>query len=495
MSSFKKFLAHATDFFHEKESFNHDSDTLPVLYRFVRFWIMVGKKFWKNRCPLRASALAYTTLLALIPILAVGISISTSLLKREGGKQQIEQMLNTLVSKVAPQLDLVPKTGGDDVDAETLDSMRALHLVSSDQTESDGQQKVVESISNYINRVSSGTLGATAMVALIFVAISLLSTIEATINDIWGVSRGRSFLSRTVQYWAVITLGPIFLLLAMGLNFGPYFQTTQRLLDHMPFLGNFIFQFLPMIVLALIFTFFYQAMPNTKVQWRAALVGGMVGGLLWHLNNVFSVVYLGQVSRNSQIYGQLAIVPIFLLGIYLSWMIVLFGAQVAYVYQNRHSYVQEKRSENVNERGREFIALRLMTLVAQKFHHGQPAPDSSYVAESLCVPAHLVRQIVKPLLHTGLLTPVATSDVTEIAYAPGRPLDKISYQNILDAVRAGQGNEIATRDEPVCELVRGKFQEIRQAENAVAATVTLQNLVVSEKQLNAPEAPQRSLTV
>ena len=98
-------------------------------------------------------------------------------------------------------------------------------------------------------------------------------------------------------------------------------------------------------------------MPNTKVHWRAALAGGLAGGMLFHLNNVVSVLYVSRVVSNSKIYGSLGLVPVFMIGLYFSWLILLFGAQVAYAFQNRATYLEEKQVENINQRGREFVAL------------------------------------------------------------------------------------------------------------------------------------------
>lgn len=453
-SRFQRIQAEAQALLNDTRIASHTEAELHWFQRFAHFWVLVMKSFWGNRCPVRASALAYTTLLALVPLLAVAISISTGLLQRngEGGKQQIEQLLNTFVAKVAPQLDLVSKN----------------------EPGENGRQKVVEGISAYINNVSSGTLGATAIVALVFIAISLLSNIEATVNDIWGISQGRTWFARIVQYWALITLGPIFVLIVMGLNVGPYFDSTKQVIS--PFFGKIVYQILPLFLLIMAFAGFYQLMPNTKVNWRAALAGGTVGGILWHLNNLFSVVYFGQVVRNSQIYGKLVIVPVFLIGIYFSWLIVLFGAQVAYAYQNRRAYLQERQAENVNQRGREFIALRLMTYLAQRFHAHESPPTTCDIAEALCVPSQLIGKVMDPLLKTKLVLEVAAKAQDDRAYAPGRPLDQISYLDILDAIRAGQGQEMETREEPTRTLVRGKFDEIRDAERRVAGGMTLQTL-------------------
>ncbi len=456
LSRLRRIQAQAEAVFDEDRITFFSEKDLPWLHRFAHFWVMVGKSFWRNRCPVRASALAYTTLLAIVPLLAVGISISTSLLKTEDGQKQIQQVIDTMVAKIAPQLDLVSK----------------------DEDGASGRQGVARSISDYINNVSSGKLGAAAIIALVFVAISLLSTIEATVNDIWGVMQGRTWLARIEKYWAVICFAPILLLLVMGLKVGPYFETTTQLLSGQPFLAAVVYTILPMVMVILAFAGFYKLMPNTKVTWSAAFVGGVVGGCLWQLNNAFSVAFFGQqVMRNSEIYGKLALVPVFLIGLYFSWLIVLFGAQVAYAYQNRRAYIQERQAENVNERGREFIALRLMTLIAQHFFRGDRPPTSAQIAESLCVPSQLIHKVMNPLLQTKLLLEVASKKADDVAYVPGRPLDRISYQDVLNSIRAGQGRELETRDEPSRTLVRGKFEQIMDAEQRVAGSITLQSLV------------------
>src|SRR6266487_4154039 len=180
------------------------------------------------------------------------------------------------------------------------------------------------------------------MVFLIFVAISMLSRVEATFNDIWGVTRGRNWLVRVVQYWAAITLGPLLLLSPLGLAGGPHLQATGNLISKMPVIGSFIFDLLPLLLLWLTFALLYQLGPNTRVRFQAALVGGILAGSLWHLNNLIGFVYVSRVVTNSRIYGSLGLLPVFMAGLYLSWLILLFGAQVTYAFQNRESYLQQK---------------------------------------------------------------------------------------------------------------------------------------------------------
>jgi membrane protein len=429
-----------------------DEERLPRLHRIARFWVMVVQSFLRNRCPVRATALAYTTLLALVPVLAVVISISTSLLKTEKGQEQMDAAINGMIDKLAPQLGLVSQATGDSADA---------------------RNRVMEVIKGAIQNMNSGALGATAMVGIIFVGISLLANIETTINDIWGVTRGRTWFARVVQYWAVMTLGPLLLLVAASLMLGSHTSWVQDALNKLP-LVQFFYDLIPLVLVTVGLGVFYKLMPNTKVEWRAAFIGGFVAALLWGLNNQFNVVYFGQVVRNSKIYGSLGILPIFLVGLYLSWLILLFGAQVAYAFQNRRAYIQERQADVVNEESREFIALRLMNAVAERFERGEKPATLGELSDALGISSRLLTRILVPLLKTKLLVEVRNA---ETGYSPGRPLEKITYQDIIQAIRSANGQAMSTKEGPVREKVTAELDRIRAAERKIAESVTLAEAV------------------
>jgi membrane protein len=349
------------------------------------------------------------------------------------------------------------------------------------------RKKIAKQINLFVQNTRSGTLGVTGMVMLIFVAISMLSRIEETFNDIWGVTRGRNWFVRIIQYWTTITLGPLLFACALALASGSYFQTTKDYISEVPFMSR-IFPLLPLMVLWFTFALLYQLVPNTKVRFGAALVGGVVAGTLWHLNNVFGFLYVSRVVTNSKIYGGLGLVPMFMAGLYFSWLILLFGAQVAYAYQNRAAYLQEKLAENVNQRGREFVALRLMTCIGQQFQAGNHPVSVREMSAELGIPTRLIEQVLHVLVSAKLVVEVAGA---EMAYAPARPLETINCHHILLAMRAGQGQELATRDEPARVEVLGEFARIQEAERQAASSVTMLALVnraQSRLRLPAPAA-------
>ena len=466
---------------------------LSRLERFAHLWALVVRSFVRNRCPVRAAALSYTTLLALIPLLAVAISVTSSLLKKEG-EEKIYQAIDKIVSSVMPpatlssneqkvSLNLGPGMSVA-LNPTNLPPAEALTNVSAetnlpaaagtDTRVAAAQMEVARDIRDFVQKTRSGALGTIGMLLLIVVAIQLLSNVEETFNDIWGVTRGRNWLWRIVLYWTTITLGPLALAGALGLAGGKHLASAERLVNQTPFVGSLFFQFLPLLVLWLTFTLIYQLVPNTKVRFGAAFVGGVVGGSLWHLNNLFGFLYVSRVFSNSKIYGSLGLVPVFMIGLYFSWLILLFGAQVAYAFQNRSVYLQDKLAENVNQRGREFVALRLMTGIAHRFQHGLPPATTQEISTELGIPSRLAQQILQTLLAARLVTEVGGS---EAAYAPARPLESINAYQILHAMRTGAGQELPMRDEPARVEVYGEFAKIEEAERRAASSVTMLALV------------------
>ena len=456
----------------------HEFDRLE---RFAHFWVLVGKSFIRNRCPTRAAALSYSSLLALIPMLVVAISITSSLLKTQG-EDKIYGAIDRLVSHIVPPgaLDTnapaISATPTNLAAAAITNSAAGTNVTSSAAApvvSVSAQKATAKWINGFVEKTRSGALGMIGMLLLVYVAIRMLASIEATFNDIWGVARGRNWLWRIVLYWTAISLGPIAIVGALGLAGGPHLKTTESIVEKMPVIGSLVFQFLPLLILCLVFALLYLLVPNTKVKFGAAFVGGVTGGSLWYLNNVFGFLYVSRVVTYSKMYGSLGLVPVFMAGLYLSWLILLFGAQVAYAFQNRKSYLQEKLVENVNQRGREFIALRLMTCIGQRFQLGRPPVTMQEISVELGVPTKLAQQVLQTLLAARL---VVETNGGESAYAPARPLEAINAHHILTAMRGG-GQELLSRDEPVRAEIFGEFARIEEAEKNAASAITMLALV------------------
>lgn len=476
--------------------------------RFVHFWVLVVKNFIRNRCFIRASALAYTSLLALIPLLAVAVGVTSSLLKTQG-EDKIYQAIDKFVSSVMPpatvskeghgaalhlspgaSIPLMPTNpavetnwrlhGSNDFSAATGSAnggtnlfLSATNVTVEDVRVETAQKEAARGIHHFIQNTRSGALGVTGSIMLVCVAIMMLSRVENTFNDIWGIGRGRNWLWRIVLYWATITLGPLLLITALGIAGSGHFQAAKNLVSHTNMLGNFLLELLPIVLLWFTFALVYLLVPNTKVHFTAALIGGIVAGSLWHLNNMFGFLYVSRVVTNSKIYGGLGLVPVFMLGLYFSWVILLFGAQVAHAFQNRSAYLQNRLADNINQRGREFVALRLMACLGQRFQNGLRPATVFQLSTELGIPSPLTQSVLRPLTHLRLVTEVAGA---EAAYVPARPLETITAYDILLAMRTGVGQELPVRDEPALVEIYGEFARIEKAEREIAAAISLREL-------------------
>jgi membrane protein len=506
------------------------------IYKFVHFWVLVWRSFVRNRCPVRASALSFTTLLALIPVLAVVMSVSSMFLKSTGEKQ-IEEFIQEFVNRVIPQVRSAETNAQNEfaavpdqdtvspvdtssatnssANSETNSSIappasgvidaikEAKQAVSNSQTNQSSQmgdagsetgansttnapppikdtrviaaqKEAAQWIHTFIQKTNSGALGVTGMFFVLLTVILTLTRIEEAFNDIWGVVCGREWLTRITNYVTAVVLGPALLGLALALASGPRFEKTRDLLEGMPFLEVLISSVVPYLVICLSFTLFYKLVPNTKVRFNAALVGGLLAGTLWQIYNHLGFLLASRVVSANKIYGGFALVPLFMGGLYTVWLTVLFGAQVAYAFQNREAYLQEKLVENVNQRGREFVALRLMTCIGQRYQRGLALATVPEMSKELGIPSRLIQQVLRVLLNARLVVEVSNA---EPGYAPARPLGDITAHHILMAMRATQGQELVTRDEPVREEVYGEFARIQKAEKEAASQVSMLALV------------------
>jgi membrane protein len=444
------------------------------LEHFIHFWFFVGKSFVQNRCLIRASALSYTTLLALIPLLAVAIGVTGSLLKKEG-EQEIYKAIDKFVSQVVPPATIAAPSLPELASPGTAAGTNAVVAPSPTAVANarvTAQKLVAQHIHEFIHNTRSGALGITGMALLIFVAISMLNSIEGTFNDIWGVERGRHWIMRVARYWIAITLGPLLIAVGLSLAGSAHFQATSVFLQASPIIGGFILQAGTLIFIWFVFALLYRFVPNTKVQFSAALAGGIAGGTLWHLNNLFGFLYVSRVVGNSKIYGSLGLIPVFMAGLYLSWALLLFGGQIAYAFQNRKIYLQEKVVEIVGHRDREILALRLMTGIGLRFKRGEPPATLQELADDLKIPTKLAHQILQRLLSSHIVTEISGMG----AYGPSRPLEAVSAHDILHAMRCGH-EELPPPGTPCAIGILAEFGKIEDAERAAAAPVTLLDLV------------------
>lgn len=484
------------------------------LERFVHFWALVVRQFIRYRCFIRASALSFSTLLALIPLLAVALSVTSSLLNKQQ-EEELTQFVENVASSVAPAVsvstnspivspgpaDVVSATNANGT-VETGETNSIALLANSNAPPAAGpavpvttQKQVAAEIHELVQSASSHTLGATGLIFLVITAISLLRGIEETFNDMWGVTCGRNWKVQIPLYLTILTYGPVLLAIALVLSGSGFLENTRSYFESSPILAPVIKHLLPITIFSLTLGLVYKVTPNTKVEYSAAMVGGLFSGASWHIYNQLGFLLVSRVSSASKLYGGLALVVLVMGGLYILWLIILFGAQIAYAYQNRAAYLQDRLAENVNHRGREFVALRIMTYLGRRFQNGLRPATVPEISAELGVPSRLTQTVLRTLQATRLVTEACGP---EAAFMPTRPLDAISAHDILIAMRTGTGQELPVSQAPELQEMYGEFARIEEAERKAAAGVTLlalANRMVPRAELAAPKPAEPEKTV
>ncbi len=442
-------------------------DARPVLHKLrtaIHFITLVVRGFVNNRCPLRAAALCYTTLLALVPLLAVVFSISKSFLQSTSA-DLAPKVIDAIVARVAPQLEYVPADG----QAPGAGPMAKGHVVVSTQ----GRREVVDSIQTFINNIDAGKLGTVGTILLALVAVRLLMTIEQTFNDIWGVSKGRSLWRKVVYYWTSITLGPIVLFGALAVTGTAEFSDVLGRLALVPDLQRWLLHLAPYVILWAGFSLMYGLMPHTRVRFHAAVIGGLVGGTLWQLNSQLNTMYLSRVVTYSKIYGGMGIVPVFLLGLYFSWLIVLLGAQVSFAAQNVHLYMQQRVSDRMDQARRELLACRVVLQVCASFLRGARPPNTEGLASRLRAPLQALNQLAHRLVEGGVLVEVADG---EGGLQPAHPPESITIADVLHVVRTNEDTSVEAPKHPTSEPVEQVLLELAAVVRSAPANANFAEL-------------------
>ncbi|MSU45926.1 MAG: YihY/virulence factor BrkB family protein [Lacunisphaera sp.] len=267
------------------------------------------------------------------------------------------------------------------------------------------------------------------MLALLLIVVLLFTSIEKNFNDIWGVRRGRNWITRLIHYWAVITVGAVVFFASLTLF--PAGTLSQVFIDKLPFnqelapLYTLFLRSSSVLLLILILTLFYRLVPNTRVKWRAALIGAVVVTLLLYLNNYLAFVYFRNVVSANRLYGTVGILPILMLGLYIFWFFVLVGGQITYAVQNVHYCSSQTAWHGLNHATRESMSLVVLLLIARRFKICAPAYSVTELAHLIRVPSQILNESLNRLCDLALITelpPGEGADPTDHRYQPARPL-------------------------------------------------------------------------
>lgn len=393
--------------------------TRRFLFRPLRFMLLVGRAFVSDMCALHASALTYITLLAIVPVLALAITS----LRAFGGDEFLEARIFSRIERVAEREYIEQQASQDAADAAAEDASTTVVKqeakpatpAKDDSSEtSDHVKNVSESmrrlfgrVFEQLNNINFKALGTIGAVCLLFMVITVLGKVEASFNAIWRVPKPRSILRKTTDYLCVIIIVPLLALTASSLPilnaFQYYFADGGWFIE---FLRCFRF-LIPMTISSCLFAFIFCFMPNTRVRFSCALVGGFFTAIALQIFFKLCLWLQIGVLSNSSIYGSLVALPILLFWINWSWQIILVGAEMCYVFQHRQELVRESAFSHPSERNTMTLAIALTLYAADWIDRTRRPITVEKFTEVFNLPSREVYRVAAILERAKILLPVA----------------------------------------------------------------------------------------
>lgn len=369
------------------------------LMLFVKTLSLSIQNFVKGKMPIRASALTYYSVFALIPLLAFVFGMARGF----GFDSYVVQLIK---ERYSSHLELV--------------------------------EVLLNFVENYLNNAAGGAFVGIGICVLLWSVMKVFSQIESSFNEIWYINKNRNYIRRFTDYISLLLVIPIFVLISNGVTFYfnhaiSYFNGTYLISPTL----KIVLAVLPFIVSWAVFTMIYVVMPNTKVKFSAAMVAGAFSCLAFFLFKEIYVNLQTMMTSYNAVYGGLAAIPFALLFIQTTWMIILFGAEISFSLQNVRNFEFEKDVKCMSHRYFEFVLLSVTKIVAKRFRDGESPMTLNEMSDKYRIPLRLASVIVRRLCKAGILAEVRIDD--RDAFMPAMDVNKITVALFFDMVdRAGQ---------------------------------------------------------
>lgn len=377
------------------------------LVKQLRVILAALKGFNEDKCQLRASALTFYSLLSIVPVVAMLFGIAKGF--------GLEKMLEDKILENLP--------GQEEV-----------------------LMKVITFAQTLLDSTKGGLVAGIGVAVLFWTVIKVLGNIEKSFNDIWGIKEARTLGRKFSDYLSIMLICPLLLILSSSAT---VFIATQITLitEKFTFIGVFgpmilfFLNFLPYCVIWVLFTFIYVYMPNTKVKFKSAIIAGVLSGTIYQVVQWAYISFQIGAAKYNAIYGSFAALPLFLIWLQLSWLIVLFGAEISFAHQNADTYEFEPDCLMVSRGFKRLIMLQIMTLIVKRFSRGDKPLTASEIAHIIEMPIRLIRQLLYELTESSLISENCTKEHKEFAYQPAADIDKFTIHYIINSLeKSGSDN-------------------------------------------------------
>ncbi|MBL1320092.1 MAG: YihY family inner membrane protein [Methylophaga sp.] len=407
----------------------------------LRVSYIVMRELATGELNLRAMSLVFTTLLSMVPLIAVAFSV----LKAFGVHNKIEPVLLSALEPLGPK--------GPEITANII---------------------------GFVQNVDVKVLGSLGVAMLFYTIIALIQKIENAFNFVWRVKKSRTLARRFTDYLSVVMIGPVLVFSALGLAATVMSHDVVQHLQAIEPFGTLILyasKTAPYLMIILAFTFLYKFIPNTQVQIGPALIGAVVAGVLWVTLGKLFASFVASSSNYTAIYSSFAILFFFMLWLYLAWFILLTGSQVAYYLQHPKLVRFGGQDYSLSPRLRDKEGLWLMTVMAKQFYLQQPALSLQELEGQTGLAGDLTQDLLS-MLEQGKL--IVELEGEEPRYQPAQDIAKIQVKTILNTLRIAEEAKITVTTRQVGVAVEGVLQKLNDVQEDMLAELNLRELVVEE---------------
>lgn len=408
----------------------------------LRIVLLAVRRFNMNKCELRASALTFYSLLSIVPVVALAFAVAKGF--------GVEKILGE---------QLMAKMQGQEEVAE----------------------RIIGFAQSFLENTKGGAIAGVGIVLLFWTVIKVLGNVEKSFNDIWGVKTARAMGRKFADYLSIMMICPVLLIIASSVT---VLLTTQvsGMLERLSFLGYladvliWLLKIVPYGVIWLVFTFIYAFMPNTKVELKSALWGGILAGTIYQLVQLAYITFQIGVSNYGAIYGSFAALPLFLVWLQLSWLIVLLGAEISFAHQNVGTYEFEQDCLGVSHSFKRMIALMITSLCVKHFLNAEKPLTAKDISGELEAPIRLVRSVLAELTDAKILSEVFSDLRDDVAYQPACDIHHLTVAGVIDRLdHQGIATVPIAESGPINKL-RETVQRLREMIEQSPANLRLQDL-------------------
>ena len=406
----------------------HLSGKKSFLLKQLRLILLAAHGIRENRMQLRASALTYYTLLAIVPVIAMGFAIA----KGFGFETSLEQRL-------------IEEFPGH----ETV------------------MTQVVAYAHNLLERTQGGMMAGIGIIILFWASINVLSHLERSLNDIWDVKKSRAIWRKFSDYLTIMVLSPVLVILSSSVTVYIKTQVTfivneVSLLGGVSPLISFLFKLLPFFIIWTLFSLIYLLMPNTKVRFSSGLSAGFIAGALYQILQHTYINFQFLIAKYNAIYGSFAALPLFLIWLHLSWMIVFFGAEISFAHQNIGTFEFDRESRLISFDMKKLLALMISHLAVKRFAEAKKPLTMAQMAARLEIPIRLVLRTVRELVEGNVLIEVESDEPEEPAYQPAVDSSLLSMNYIVRALESLGSDNIPIRQTRKTAALTASLERFKQ---------------------------------